>query len=270
MSAAAKPAEDTRILVPVTGLPHLPLILCDEKFLTAVSAAEQRVGALIISDNAALQVAANLLGELTTSAKQLDDMRLQLKRPFLTWGEMIDTAAKAPKTRLENLKQKVRTAMANFAVAERQRLDKLEAERQAEIKRLEVEAERQRKEADEKAAAEAAKVAPVDLAFEDDDIPAPEPAPKTAIEQRIEQLKYAPAAPAPKIQGARVGVRLAMRVTDVAKLPDAYVIRTANEALIRATYCVGYKEGAPIPTCPGVEFMVEHTAASTGRGTQLF
>lgn len=268
MSADA-PQTDSRILVPIhpASIPHLPLILCDEKFIQAVEAAEQRVGALAISDAGTLQSAANLLQELTTSAKQLEAMRIQLKKPSLDWGSRIDAAAKAPAIRIDNLKRKVMEAMTRFATAERQRAEKLEQERQAEIKKLEAEAERQRLAAKAKADEEAAKRGPVDLDF-DEEAPVVE-VPKTVIEQKIEALKFAPAVAAPKPTGVRFGVKLVAKIVSVAKLPDAYVNRTANEALIRATYCTGYKEGMPIPECPGVVFTVEQTTASSGRTSEL-
>lgn len=74
-----------------------------------------------------------------------------------------------------------------------------ERERLAEIKRLEQEAAGQAAEAKKKADAAAAAAAPTDL---DDDGPAPE-APKTVIEQKIEALRYVPAAAPTKIKGSR-------------------------------------------------------------------
>lgn len=57
---------------------------------------------------------------------------------------------------------------------------------------------------------------------------------------------------------------------DVAKLPDAFVIRTANEKLIRETYCAGYKKGQPLPELPGVRFTVDESPVPTGKEEENF
>lgn len=267
----------TAILVPVVeNATQAPLVLADSAFLTALANAEQRVGALQIKDVATYQGAASLLNDLSLSAKTLERYRTELKAPFLELGRKIDAVSKGPATRIDNLISKVKAQVATYNEAQRKEAERIERERQAEIARLEKERARQEAEAKAKAEAEAAARAAAAVPADDfddldfGDAPEPEPVKKTVIEQKIEELKYAPAAVAPVAQGIAFRVRLVAKVTDVAALPDAFVIRTANERLIRETYCTGYKDGQPVPTLPGVTFVVDRTPIATGKTQEDF
>ncbi len=105
------------------------------------------------------------------------------------------------------------------------------------------------------------------LELDDDDAPpAPvEPAQKTETEKQIEAIQHAPVVAAPKPAGVSYRVVLIHKVESVAKLPDIFVIKTANDAAIRSTYCSGFREGEPIPVVPGVVFTVQKTVVSTGK-----
>lgn len=261
-------STETQILVPVVAkATTAPLVILDSAALTAIANAEQRVGALKITDTATYAGAVSLLNDLTMSATKLEKSRTDLKAPFLIIGKKIDECAKAPALRIDNLKVKVRAQIQAYDTAQREAAARAERERLQEIARLEAEKLRQQNEAIAKAAAQAAASAPTDLDFEDE---AP-PAPKTAIEKRIEELKFTPAViAAPAVAGIQYRTRLIARVDDVAKLPDAFVIRTANEKLIRDTYCVGWKPGEKTPELPGVSFLADRQPVSTGKGGDLF
>lgn len=259
----------TQILVPVVPkATTAPLVLVDASALAAIAHAEQRVGALKITDIATYQGAVSLLNDLTISATKLEKTRTELKAPFLEIGKKIDACAKGAADRIETLKRKVRGEIQAHDTRQREEAARIERERQAEIARLEAEKLRQQQEAAKKAAALAAQNAPTDLDFADD---APPEAPKTAIDARLEALKFAPAAPAPAVSGLSFRVRLLARVVDVAKIPDAFVTRSANEKLIRETYCVGFKEGDKLPELPGVTFEIDRQPISNGKGgNELF
>lgn len=114
---------------------------------------------------------------------------------------------------------------------------------------------------------EAAKATPASSAIDLDDLDIPDDLPpqKTEAEQALEAAKYAPA-PAP-VKPVGVAFRATLRIAsiDVNKLPDMFVVRTANEKALRATFCTGYKDGDPLPTCDGVVFAVDRVPISTGK-----
>lgn len=179
------------------------------------------------------------------------------------------------------------------AEAERKRqaeAAEIERKRQAEICRLEEIARKEREEAKRQAdellakqaeaekqrlAAEiAAKPAVEDLDADPAPIAAPAPddeldladAPpveKSDTEKQLDALKYAPpvvaAAPivAPKIAGVMFRNWIEVVTVDPALLPDAFVIKTADTKLIRSTFITGWKEGQPLPVCPGVVFEIK-------------
>lgn len=95
---------------------------------------------------------------------------------------------------------------------------------------------------------------------------APLPPPqKTETEQRIEALRFAPAAVVATPVGIRMVVTLRHEVVDVNLLPEPFVLKTAKDTALRATFTTGWREGHPIPTCPGVRFWIDKQAPSTGR-----
>ncbi|MDR2673345.1 MAG: hypothetical protein LBC18_00345 [Opitutaceae bacterium] len=264
------------VLVKAPPLPVLPLVLVDERFIAHLDRLATKVEALKITNVAAAQSAANLLVEITDLGRQLDRNRAAAKRPFLDINSAIEAAARAPAGTLAQLKAGVQKHIAEWDADLRRRAEESERARQAEIARLKEEKRRQDEEAKRTAAELAASLpagaaaAALDLDFEDDGIPA-EPAPKSEIEKQIEALKYAPpavstAAPA----GVQYRSRLLFTVTDIAKLPEQFITRSANEKLIREVFVVGFKDGDPLPSLPGVEFKVDRVPVSTGRAPALF
>ncbi len=98
----------------------------------------------------------------------------------------------------------------------------------------------------------------------DDDEPVAPPQP-TATEVAIAAVKFAPAPVVAKPVGVRFRVSLVPVVVDARLLPEHFVERLPKMAAIKSTFCSGYKEGDPLPACPGVEFRVDKTVESTGR-----
>lgn len=237
------------ITVPIDALarPNLPLILADSAFLTELARIEAQVEKINLTDAASAQASANLLKTLTTTGVQLEDTRTALKAPYLDICTRIDALAKAPKARIEAAKAKIKVAQTNYALAVQKAAQEAETARKAELARLE---------------AEKAKQAPPPPTDPDDwgDAPAPTP-----VEKAIAQVKATPAVVAPKIEGIRMVVSLLPTVTDVNKLPDAFVEKTAKIKALVATYCQGWSEAKPLPVVPGVRFDVMRTTQSTGR-----
>ncbi len=266
------------LLVPVTP-PVLPLTLVKTGFLTTLSTVEKQVAELKITDAATAQLAANLQVRLTGAGKQLEAARVECKRPFLEIERKIDEAAKAPAARIDAAKKKLQHAQIQFDLDQRKIAAEAEEKRLAELKRLEEkraaeEREAQRKAAEiaaeQKHAADAAKAAGAEPEMEvdfGDDGPAtpPPPPPKTETELEIERVKFAPSPAAAKPTGIAFKTRLRAIVEDVNKLPDHFVTKTPKDAAIYSTFCTGWKEGAPIPECPGVRFEIDRQAVSTGK-----
>lgn len=283
-AGATTMSTDTTELILPAITPAVPLVLANRAFLSTLATVEQQVAALRITDAATQQVAADLQVRLTQAGNALERERKAIKQPFLDKCGEIDAAARPVAQRIDAAKNAVRTAITNFALEQQRIAAEAERARQAELRRLEaIRLEEQRKareKADElariaakalaerEAAAAAAKAAnapaPAEIIDMGDDCP-DEPAPKTETEKAIEKLAYTPAPVVAKPVGVTFRTRLVLKVVDVAKVPDVFVVRTANEKAIAATYCTGWKEGMPLPTVPGCEFVVEKTPVSTGR-----
>lgn len=265
--------------------PALPLVLADRKFLTTLAAVEQQVASLKVTDAATQQLAADLQIRLTTAGGALEKERKLIKQPFLDKCTEIDAAARPVTLRIDTAKAVIKKALTDFALEQARIAAKAEADRQAELRRLEALRAAEERARQEKAAAlakqaalaqverervaEAARIAglpaPVVLMDVEDDCPDDVPAPKTETEKAIEAVKYAAPVVVAKPIGITMRTRLVLRIVDVAKVPDVFVVRTANEKAINATYCTGWKKGQPLPVVPGCEFTVEETAVSTGR-----
>ncbi len=236
---------------------------------------------LKITDAASAQAAADLQVRLTSAGKLLEAARVESKRPFLEIERKIDEAARGPQKRIEDAKKALQHAQIQFDIDQRRIAAEAEAKRQAEIKRLEekraeeereaqrkaaeIAAEQKRRDAETQAAAAKAGAAPeIDIDFGDDPVAPPPPA-KTDTEIALERAKFTPAPVAPKPTGVAFRTTLRAVVTDVSKLPEPFVVRSAKDTAIYATYCQGWKEGDPMPECPGVRFEVNRTAVSTGK-----
>lgn len=72
-------------------------------------------------------------------------------------------------------------------------------------------------------------------------------------------------APVEKPAGVVYRTRLLIAATTLNKLPDEFVIRTANIPALRAKFCVPWADGDPVPACPGVEFGIDRMVVSDGK-----
>lgn len=252
-------------------LPAEKVIIATPAFLTTLSKVELEIAGLAIKDAQGAQHAANLLQRLTTAGTALETARKSVKAPFLQKCAEIDEAARAPAKRIEDAKTSLKRMQVAYAEEQARIAAEAERKRQAELRALEEmrreeeRLERERREAIAREVAElTAKLAVPVMDVDFGDEPAPEPV-KTETERRIEELKHAPAAQQAAPAGVSFKSKLIIASVDVAKLPDMFVVRTANERAIRETFCVGWKEGEPIPECAGVAFRVDKIVASTGK-----
>lgn len=270
-------ATELEIQIPPI-LPATAVVLCSAGFLSTLRQVEASVAALTITDAQSQQAAADLTQRLTKAGTTLEAERKRLKAPFLAKGDEIDAAAKKAALRIDTTKRAVAGKLMAYAqeqqrlaeVAERKRQDEL---RQLEEQRLKEERERQAK-ADEEArllaeAAERNKSPVVEIDWGDEPETEPAPVVKTETEKRIEALQFAPAQVVVRPAGVRYGQRLVHRVTDVSKLPESFVTKTANDKAIRAVFVQGWQEGQPLPTCPGVEFTIDRWVISTGKAAEF-
>jgi hypothetical protein len=260
------------VLVRAKALPALPLVLVDAVFSNRLAVLGRQVKALRITSAADAQGAANLLAEVTVLDRELEKARKAAKQPFLDMGRSIDAAAQTPATALEALKSSVRASMGAWDAEQRRAAEEAERARQAEIARLEAERLAPEEQARRKAEELAAKARPedvMDLDFEAGSETAA--APKSELDLKIEAAKFAPAvAPAAAPAGVAYRTYLKFTVTDVGALPEQFVVRSANERLLREMYVTGYKDGDPVPSVPGVRFTVDRVPVSTGRGVPAF
>jgi hypothetical protein len=258
---------DTRVLLVPATPPPMPLVLADNAFLARLEQIEADAAALKVVTGADAQTAAEILREITTAGRKLEAARLELKRPFLDINKAIDNAAADVTKRIETAKSKVKRHLTAFEEAERARLREIERQRHAELAKLEAQ-RRAEEEAARRRAEELAKTATSDDTLEID-FDEPPPAPKTETEKKIEAIAHAPTPVAQQPSGIRYKQRLIFRVVDAEKLPDQFIIRTPNERAIRELYVTGWKEGDPVPTVAGVEFIIDKTVESTGRRSEF-
>ncbi len=260
-------------------------MLVNTAFLSTLATVEKQVAELKITDATSAQLAASLQVRITDAGKKLEAARVECKRPFLEIERKIDEAARGPAGRIDAAKRTLQKAQIQFDIDQRKIAAEAEVKRQAELKRLEdkrlaEEREAQRKAAEiaaeqkriadaAKAAAEKEGIAPeLDMDFGDDEPAAPPPPPpKTETELEIERVKFAPAPVATRPAGVAFRVRLRAVVVDINKLPEHFVTKYAKDAAIYSTFCAKYKEGEPLPECPGVRFEIERSAVSTGKDT---
>lgn len=266
-------------IIVTAPLPPVPLELVTGSFMTDLAIAEADVASLTISDASTAQRAADLQQRLTKAGTALEKARTDLKAPLLAVGRAIDTAAKGPQDRIDTMKRTLKVRQVAYDDEQRRIAAEEEKKRQAEIKRLEEERQKKLRELEEKQRAEeaenkriadeiianAAKLPQSATASDDlldfaDDTPPP--VEKTETEKQIEAVKYAPlAVPAAKPHVAPVGLSfrttLKLTVTDVNRLPETFVTKTANLTALRAVYTTPWREGQPLPECPGVAFEID-------------
>lgn len=255
-------------------LPPLPssvgLVLCDGTFLSTLANVESRVAELKITDADSAQTAADLQQRLTTAGRKLEAARTAIKAPFLAKCREIDEAAKAPSKRIDAAKSVLATLLVDYAQEQEKIRRAAEEARQNELARLEAIRVAEEKAAQAKAAevarlaAEAAakcKAEVIEMDFDEPEVAKPQ----TATEKAIEAVQYAPAVAAAKPSGVAFKATLRIALVNADQLPEKYVIKTANAKALRDDFCVGWKDGDPIPECPGVKFGVDRVAVSTGR-----
>ncbi len=261
---------DTITLQPVT--PSVAIVLCDASFLSTLANVEARIATLKVSDAESAQVAADLQQRLTTAGRKLESARTELKAPFIAKGREIDEASRVPAQRIEQAKDKLKRQLLAYAEEQARIAREAEIARQKELARLEAIRVAEEKVAQAKAAelarqaAEAAaksKAPTMDLDFDEE----PLPVQKTETEKAIEAVQFTPSPVAAKPSGVMFRSAIRIASIDLAKLPESFVVRTANEKAIRATFCTGWRDGDPLPECPGVVFGIDKTAVSTGRST---
>lgn len=269
-----------QLLVPaVLTVPTHDLILCSTGFLTQLREVEAQVTSLKITDAQSAQHAANLLTRLTGAGKALDKQRLELNAPYQQQIQAINDAARAPAAKIETLKSALKTASVNYEREQARLAREAEAARQAEIRRLEAIAETERKAAADKArkiAEEAerlrieAEKAGLVASSEDDDWGESEPvaeAPQlTEAEKALAAVKFAPVAVIAKPSGVKYKVSIKPVLKDIRLVPEPFIDRSFKLGACRITFCSGWREGDPMPECPGVEFVEERTIVSSGTG----
>lgn len=241
-------------------LPATPLMVIDSVFMVELSEREQAVASLSIKDAASAKVASALLSSLTGAGTKLEAERKRVKEPFKAICDAIDAAPKPIQLRIEAAKSAVRTKLNVHIEAEQKKAAELERQRQSEIARL----EKLKREEDERAAKEAAELAKHATVVIEDEPDFDEPAPKSEVEKQLDAVKFAPVAVAAKPQGVTFRCTLRIASVQVSALPDNFVLRTADEGAIRRLYCVGWKEGQPLPVVPGVTFSIDRMPVSRG------
>lgn len=269
-------AVDQTITLPAIT-PATPLILCSSGFLHTLATVERDVANIAVGDAQAAQLASTLLQRLTKAGTELEKARAELKAPFIAKGREIDDAAKAPALRIEAAKTVIKGKVTQWQLEEQRKARVAEEARQAELRRLEALRLAEERAAAEKAAALARQAAEnaarlreaaaptIDVDFDDGPAEPHEPPPKTETELAIEAVRFAPAAVAVKPSGLAFKCSLRIASVDVHKLPDVFVVKTANQMAIRSTFCTGWREGQPLPECAGVVFEIDRTPVSTGK-----
>lgn len=230
-----------------------PIRIATPKFAASLKDAEAEVAKLKITDARTMQAAADLQARLTKGGTWLEEARVKVKEPFLAQARIIDATAKVYADRIEAAKRTLKAGLLAYNQAQIAIANAAEAKKRAELARLEG-----IRQAEEQKAAEsarlAAKAAVPSLKLEDDE--------PTETEKEIARVAAAPAVIVPKASGLAFRVLLTPTVTDIGKLPEQFVIKTANLQAIRAIYCKGFKEGMALPECPGVSFEVTKEAVT--------
>lgn len=161
----------------------------------------------------------------------------------------------------------VKAKLAAYDAEQRRIAAEAEAKQQAELKALREKAEAEAAATSKLAAEQAAEAARLAAAAEVPvmDLGEDEPTQPTATQAALAALESAPAVVAPKPVGVSMRVLLVATVTDINKLPEQFIERTAKMAEIRKVYCNGWTEDKSMPECAGVKFEVSRTPISTGR-----
>jgi hypothetical protein len=278
MTAPAQTLELIEVKLEPLANPTHSLILADAAFLSSLREVSKNVEAQKtsgVTNVSQSQLASELQQKITAGSKKLDAERLALKRPFMDMCAKIDEVARGPLAKLDALKKTLSDLNTAYIQAEQQKARQAEQQRQKELRELELkrqqeerdrlareaEALRKANEAAEAAAAQGVRVVEMD----EEDLPEVDIAAPTEVEQQIAVLQAAPVATVAKPSGVRITVTLVPFVEDVNKLADIFFDRVAKMSAIRAAFCQGYRDGQPIPVCPGVRFEVQRSTQSTGK-----
>lgn len=277
MSAQKATALPIAVELVASEMPASPLIVVSGDTVQRIENLRLE-SAVVITDAETAASAGAILVDASRLVKEIDTMRLKLKRPFMDWEARIDAAAKAPIAALNATIATLRPKLAGWQQECERRAAEAERQRQEQIRLAE--AERQRAEAaaaqakkDRLAAIAAAQAKPEVSEFADYEIMGAE---VTVEHKQAEAAKLAQASVAlqqtrtvvapPKPQGISFRKLLKFEVTDVQKLPTHLVVVTANDAAIRAQFVTGWKDGDPVPTHAGLRFTVEtQTVTATAR-----
>ncbi len=265
---------------------HLPLILLDKAEVATLRTLESEVASLKVTDAASYQRQADLLRRITSAGSALEKRRKELNAPYSDQIDRTNAMAKPVALRIDTAKNALKVMGANFEREQARLAAEAERTRLAEIKRLQDIADAQAKAAKEKAdkiaadlkaqedaralVAEAARKAglPVVPMVEPEEVwdePVAEETPqKTEVEKQLAALKYQAPAVVIKPRGQRTVTTLQVFVTDVNKLPDMFVERTAKIGAIRRTFCDGFKTGDKLPELSGCRFEAQTSVQSTG------
>lgn len=239
-----------------------PLRVAAPAFLASLREVEAQIATLKVIDPESANLASTLQGRLTQAGKILEQTRVTLTAPVLEQQRKINALAKAPADRIERAKSALKSALTAYDNECQRIAREAEIARQKELARLEelrIAEERAERERMAKLAV-TAKSAPLAIMELDDEPVAPPQ--KTETEKRIEEVRHTPVVIAPAVRGVVWRTTLVPTITDVRKLPDLFVVRTPNMAAIRATFCVGYEEGEPLPVCDGVSFEAKKEAVT--------
>lgn len=259
----------------VSDVPVGALTIATGALMAQIAGLADSATEIEITDGASADFAGQCLNRVATLTKQIETARQTVKAPFLAKCSEIDAAAKRPTSTLASASAALRSKLSAWQTECDRRARAEEERRQAELRRIEQErlaAEKAQRDAEE--ARRQAAAAPVAAAndFADlDDIAAQDAA--TTAQAEVARLTtaaaqlqetravLAPARPA----GIAFRTTLKFDVTDVHSLPTNLVIVTANDAAIRAAYCTGWREGQPVPSVPGIRFVVEKLPIANAR-----
>lgn len=261
-------SNEAAVLV-LGNLPATPLTLIDSGFMTDLALSEAHVGSLKITDAKSAQEASRLLSSLTSAGTRLESERKKVKQPFKDICDAIDAAPKPIAFRIEQAKTVLRGKLTAHQEAEAKAAAERERIRLAEIARLQKikdEEDRKLREEAERLAAEIEANRKAGQRVIDDPDFDMEPAPKSETEIALERAQFSPVVAPVKPAGVAFRCTLRIKSTQISALPDHFVVKTADEVALRRTYCVPWKEGQPLPVCPGVVFEIDRTPVSTGRG----
>lgn len=259
MSSAHKPAA----VEIVADLPATtPLLVVPVETVTLAGELGARANAIVIASPDDADAAAKLLVDVSNLSRLIESRRVTVKQPFLDAGRKIDDAVKPYATALDAATRAIKPKLAAWQAEQETIAREAEAKRQAELRRLEAEREkaaRDEAEAQKRAAQEAGN----EFADFDVTIAQQKQAQTAAAQANLASARMIvqPAKPA----GIQYRTTLKAEVLDVAKIPTAFVIVTANMEAIRKNFCVGWKEGDPLPSLPGVRFTADKQAVVSGR-----